>query len=33
MFEHRSQKVISRPRFQRRVAKYAVVAVGIIGVS
>ena len=33
MFEHRSQKVISRPRFKQRVAKYAAVAAGMIGVS
>lgn len=33
MFEHKNQKVISRPRFKRRVAKYAFVAAGIIGVS
>lgn len=33
MFEHKNQKVISRPRFKRRVAKYAFVAAGIIGIS
>lgn len=33
MFEHHSQKVISQPRFQRRVIKYAAVAVGMIGIS
>jgi hypothetical protein len=33
MFEHRSQKIISRPRFRRRVAQYAAVASGMIGVS
>lgn len=33
MFEHKNQKVISRPRFKRRVAKYAAVASGMIGVS
>jgi hypothetical protein len=33
MFEHKNQKVISRPRFKQRVAKYAFVAAGIIGVS
>lgn len=33
MFEHKNQKVISRPRFQRRVAKYTVVAAGLIGIS
>ncbi len=33
MFEHRNQKVISRPHFQRRVIKYAVVASSMIGFS
>ena len=33
MFEHKNQKVISRPRFKRRVAKYAAAASGMIGVS
>ncbi|MFN8346091.1 MAG: hypothetical protein U0X91_13880 [Spirosomataceae bacterium] len=33
MFEHKNQKVISRPRFKRRVTKYTFVAAGIIGVS
>ncbi len=33
MFEHRTQKVLSRPKFQRRVLKYSLVALGMIGVS
>lgn len=33
MFEHKSQKVISRPHFQRRVIKYALFALTMIGVS
>lgn len=33
MFEHKNQKVIPHPRFQRRVAKYALVAAVMIGVS
>lgn len=33
MFEHRTQKVLPRPKFQRRVLKYSLVALGMIGVS
>jgi len=33
MFEHRTQKVLPRPKFQRRVMKYSLVALGMIGVS
>ena len=33
MFEHHSQKVISRPHFQRRVIKYTLFALTMIGVS
>ncbi|NBB22451.1 hypothetical protein GVN20_24065 [Runella sp. CRIBMP] len=33
MFEHHSQKVLPRPKFQRRVLKYSLVALGMIGVS
>jgi hypothetical protein len=33
MFEHRTHKVLPRPKFQRRVLKYSLVALGMIGVS
>lgn len=33
MFEQKDQKVLSRPKFQRRVFKYAFVALGMIGIS
>ncbi len=33
MFEHKDQKVISRPKFHLRVILYASVALGMIGIS